>query len=152
MLRKGAEQWLRGEDNFYFAHGDIQVLTQLAKNLAEYTSNYTEALHFVEMTMKMKKKWVTPLKIKATVLLKMGKVDEAEKVIDSALNMREFCGGYIEKGNIMKERGNLGEAERYYRRALEMDGQNVEAQIHLGHALAYNLEGKDKRFQEAEKL
>ena len=126
-------------------------MSELARSLVEYTSNYREGLRFADMAIKIKSRWVTPLRIKAMALVKMGNIDAAEKVIDKALQIKEFCEGYVEKGNIMKERGSWREAERYYRKALESDSQNVEAQMYLAHTLTYNLAGKRERFQEAEK-
>lgn len=154
MLRDGAKYWLAGTrgENFYFIDKDIQVLTELAKNLQEYTTGYEEALRYAEMAMEMKTKWVTPQRIKAMTLLKLGLVDEAESIIEATLEMKEYDGGYLTKGDIMKTRGLWTEAEKLYRKALRMKQDSAEAKMKVAHILITNLENREERFHEAELL
>lgn len=154
VLRDGAKYWLAGTrgENFYFHDKDIQVLTELAKNLQEYTTSYEEALRYAEMAMEMKTSWVTPRRIKAMTLLKLGLVDEAESIIEATLEMKKYVGGYLTKGDIMETRGEWAEAEKMYRKALGMKHDNAEAKMKIAHILITNPENREERFHEAELL
>ena len=142
----------RGE-NFYYNDKEIQVISELAKNLQEYSTNYEEALHYAEMAIERKPRWVTPQRIKAMTLLKLGHVDLADSIIEDALAIKEFPDGYLTKGDIMKARGEWLEAERYYQKALNMNRESTEAKMSVAQALIENMEVEGEgRFRQAELL
>ena len=153
ILKEGAKVYMAGErgENFYHTRNDIQVMTELSKSLQEYTADYSGALQFAEYAIERKPRWVTPRRIKAMTLLKFGRVEEAEAIIEEALRIREFSEGYLTKGEIMEARGEWREAERFYRKALEMKRDSVEAKMSVAHSLIENL-GDDSMFHEAELL
>ena len=145
--------WMAGErgDNFYHTSNDIQVMTELAKNLQEHPDNFGEALQFAELAIQRRPRWVTPYRIKAMILLKLGQVEQAETIIEEALKLKEFSEGYLTKGDIMEARGEWREAERFYRKALEMKRDSTEAKMSVAHSLIENMDD-DSKFHEAELL
>ena len=153
VLREGAKVYMAGEqgENFYHTRNDIQVMTELAKNLQEYSNNYEEALQYAEFAIERRPRWVTPRRIKAMTLVKLGRVGEAEIVIEEALRIRAFSDGYLTKGDIMQARGEWGEAEKYYRKALEMNRDSAEAKMSVAYSLIENLKDESV-FHEAELL
>ena len=104
------------------------------------------------MAIEIKTNWVTPRRIKAMTLLKLGQVDEADSMIEDTLGIKEFAEGYLTKGSIMAVRGDWGEAEKFYRRALKMKRESAEAKMSVAHALIANMENRKERFHEAELL
>ena len=95
---------------------------------------------------------MTPRRVKAMALLKLGQVEEADSIIMDTLAIREFSEGYLTKGDIMEARGDLEEAEKFYRKALKMKGESTEAKMSVAHMLIENLDNRQERFHEAELL
>ena len=143
---------MAGTDNFYFQSKDIQILSELAKSLQEYTTHYEEALRYAEMVIERRSSWVTPRRVKAMALLKLGQIEEADSMIMDTLAIKEFSEGYLTKGNIMEVRGELKEAEKFYRKALKMKMESTEAKISVAHMLIESLDNRPERFHEAELL
>ena len=136
---------------FYHHKKDIQVITELAKNLQEHTTSFEEALNLVEYAIELRPRWVTPRRIKAMIHLKLNQVEQAEAIIDEALEIKEFSEGYLTKGDVMEAKEEWKEAERLYRRALDMKRDSAEAKMSVAHSLIENLVDEGS-FHEAELL
>ena len=104
------------------------------------------------MAISSRNRWVTPRYIKAMILLKQGRIDEADATIDDALKLKKFSNGYLTKGSVLEVKGDLAEAERYYRQALDMDRENTEAKMSVAHAVILNRGERKERIHEAELL
>ena len=140
-------------ENFYHHDRDIQVITELAVSLQKYTTSYEEALNYAELAIERRPSWVTPRRIKAMALLELGYVDAADAIIDEALQIKNFSKGYLTKGDIMKTRREWVEAEKFYRKALDMEKDSIEAMMRVAETVVENIEGKaEGKFHEAELL
>ena len=104
------------------------------------------------MAIERKPKWVTPRRIKAMTLLKEGHIDKADEMIKEALSIMEFSEGYLTKGDVMKARGEWAEAEKYYRKALEMKSNSAEAKMSVAQSLIENEAVAEGRLRDAELL
>ena len=101
MLRKGADQWeagLNGE-KFYFDDRSIQVLTELAQNLQQYTTNYSETLEYVDLASQIRRGWVIPSKISTKLHIKKGELEEANKITITQCKSNTFR-TFLLKGGI----------------------------------------------------
>ncbi len=80
----------------------------------------------------------------ARLLFALGRFDESEKLIDSALDIdRGLRDAFYEKGRLRLERRDANGAIEYGKRALESPGVGVtERQIHYLLARAYRLAGQ----------
>src|SRR5271167_1933685 len=54
---------------------------------------------------------------------------------------------WVQYGHVLKESGQLAEAERAYRSAVAYNRRDADSQLHLGHVL--KLQGKEKEAQAA---
>ena len=140
-------------ENFYHHDRDIQVITELAVSLQKYTTSYEEALNYAEFAIERRPSWVTPRRIKAMALLELGYVDAADAIIEEALQIKNFSKGYLTKGDIMKTRREWVGAEKFYRKALDMEKDSIEAMMRVAETVVENIEGKaEGKFHEAELL
>jgi tetratricopeptide (TPR) repeat protein len=88
------------------------------------------------------------------VLYELARYDEAEQVIHAAiegLSGETLYHGYQNLGHLYRQSGNYGEAEKWYRKAVELDPDNVGTQVFLGALLAQkgDLAGAEAVYREA---
>jgi len=77
--------------------------------------------------------------LEGIILYELGRYDTAEQRINEAiqgLGPEELPHGYIHLGHLHRKRGNYDEAEKWYRRAAELNPDNAGRHIILGEVLA----------------
>ena len=146
VLRKGTYQCKAGliEKEPYFDNKYTYILVELAQNLQQYTTNYTEALHYLNEYVSVAdptlEDQVIVFVMKAKISLKRGKIEIANIFIDQALEIAHFYNGLLLKGNILMELNKWSEAEQFYSQALAMRPAATEARIALSNAITMTLD------------
>ncbi len=77
--------------------------------------------------------------LEGIILYELGRYDSAEQRINRAiqgLGPEELPHGYLHLGHLHRKRGNYDEAEKWYRRAAELEPDNAGRHIFLGEVLA----------------
>lgn len=77
--------------------------------------------------------------LQGVILYELARYDEAEQVLHNAIQglpLEDLHHGYIHLGHLCRERGDYDDAEKWYRKALELDSDNAGNHIFLGALLA----------------
>ena len=142
VLKKGTYQWragLRGE-NFYVDKYNANILTELAQNLQQYTTNYSEALEYLKEYVALShhnpRDRATAFSITAKISLKRGELEVANNFIDRALQITHVYDDVLLKGDIMMKLKKWAEAKKFYSKAVNMKRTDTEARIALSNAIA----------------
>ena len=138
--------------NFYFDNTQILILTELAQNLLHYSTNYSEALKWANLAHTIQEDWILPLEISAKIHLKKGEVENANNIINQALQIEPFYSGFLLKGAILMNLHKWVEAEKFYSKALDMEPSNAQAKIALSNAISMTMNEDAGRFKLAESL
>ena len=73
--------------------------------------------------------------LQGVILYELARYDEAEQVLHDAmlgLPLEHQHHGYVHLGHLYRERGDYDRAERWYRKAIELDPENAGRHIFLG--------------------
>ena len=131
------------EGRYLPSAGELESMLQWAKEFLN-EENYEKAMEYVDKALKIKS---TPegMKIKARILQKMGKYEEAIRVITKILeeNVKDDEAWFI-FGEILEDMGDLDEAEQAYGQCVHFNRLNVSCWINRGNVLL-----SQKKYQEA---
>ncbi len=131
------------EGRYLPSAGELESMLQWAKEFLN-EENYEKAMEYVDKALEIKS---TPevMKIKARILQKMGKYEEAISVITKILeeNVKDDEAWFI-FGEILEDKGDLDEAEQAYGQCVHFNRLNVPCWINRGNVLL-----SQKKYQEA---
>ncbi|EDY34759.1 tetratricopeptide repeat domain protein [Aciduliprofundum boonei T469] len=131
------------EGRYLPSAGELESMLQWAREFLN-EENYEKAMEYVDKALKIKS---TPegMKIKARILQKMGKYEEAISVITKILeeNVKDDEAWFI-FGEILEDMGDLDEAEQAYGQCVHFNRLNVYCWINRGNVLL-----SQKKYQEA---
>ena len=101
-----------------------------------------ECAHALELSRELLKEfpdynigWV----LQGVILYELARYDEAEQVLHNAIQglpLEHLKHGYIHLGHLCRERGDYDNAEKWYRKVIELDPDNAGRHIFLGMLLA----------------
>jgi len=131
------------EGRYLPSAGELESMLQWAKEFLK-EENYDKAMEYVDKALKIKS---TPegMKIKARILQKMGRYEEAVGIITKVLeeNVKDDEAWLI-FGEILDDMGDLDEAEQAYGQCVHFNNLNISCWINRGNVLL-----TQEKYQEA---
>lgn len=77
--------------------------------------------------------------LQGAILYELARYDEAEQVLNEAiqgLSLEHLDHGYVQLAHLHRDRGDYDNAEKWYRKAIELDPDNAGRHVFLGGLLA----------------
>ena len=125
----------------------------LANLITDHGGDLNEAHTYAIQAVQRNPNWHVAYNTRGNILLKLGRPLEAKRVLEEALRLNsEDSFAHSNLGEAYKELGDTSQAEYYYRKALDLDGDNKLTQFRLGALIVNSGSGTVERFLEVERL